>query len=86
MKSFQDRLFKDFDVEKVPGKNGKIKNVYVYKGDYAEWKMTEEERGRYKSLYIGSAVILVLLFLWKSLRMLRFPFPDCFRYLFQAAG
>ena len=68
MKSFQDRLFKDFDVEKVPGKNGKIKNVYVYKGDFAEWKMTGEERERYKRLYIGSGFILVVLFLWKSLQ------------------
>ena len=67
MKSFQDRLFKDFDVEKVPEKNGKIRNRYVYVGDYAAWCLNEEEKIRYKRLYAGCGILIIVLYIWKSL-------------------
>ena len=67
MKSFQDRLFKDFDVKKVTGKNGKTRREYTYIGDYAVWNLTAEELDSYKRLYAGSGIVLCVLYLWKSL-------------------
>ncbi|MBQ1311412.1 MAG: hypothetical protein IIY55_06125, partial [Blautia sp.] len=67
MKSFQERLFKDFDVEKVE-KDGKIRNVYVYKGDYASWNLEEEGRKRYRRLYAASGILICLLYLWQALQ------------------
>ena len=67
MKSFQDRLFKDFDVKHIVGKNGKTRPTYVYVGDYAVWSLTEDELQRYKRLYSGSGIVLLCLCIWKSL-------------------
>lgn len=67
MKSFQDRLFKDFDAKKVIGEDGKARRVYTYVGDYAVWNLTAEELGRYKRLYACAGVLLCVLYLCKSL-------------------
>ena len=67
MKSFQDRLFKDFDVKKVTGKDGKTRRVYIYVGDFAAWNLKDDELIRYKHLYAGAGLMILLLYIWKSL-------------------
>lgn len=71
MKSFQDRLFKDFDVEKRKTKDGKIKNVYVYKGLYVFWDLPQEMLARYKRLYLCAGILMGVLLAFASL--LRLP-------------
>jgi len=68
MKSFQDRLFKDFDVKKEVKKNGKIKNTYVYVGDYAVWNLTDGELVKNKGLFAGAAVLICAALIWGSLQ------------------
>ena len=67
MKCFQDRLFKDFDAKRVTGKDGKTRRVYTYVGDYAAWNLKDEELQRYKRLYLGAGIVLLVLYVWKSL-------------------
>ena len=68
MKSFQDRLFKDFDVKKEVKKNGKIKNTYVYVGDYAVWNLTDGELAKNKGLFAGATVLIFAALIWGSLQ------------------
>ena len=68
MKSFQDRLFKDFDVKKETGKNGRTRRVYTYVGDYAAWNIPDEKLKKTKSLYAGGGIAIALLYIWKSLQ------------------
>ena len=68
MKSFQEILFKDFDVKKEVQKHGKVKRTYVYVGDYAAWNLKDEELLRYKRLYVSATVLLCLLFIWSALQ------------------
>ena len=78
MKSFQDRLFKDFDAKKVTGKDGKTRRVYTYVGDYAAWTLTPDELDRYKHLYIGGGIVLIFLYIWKGI--VSFPI-NSYQYL-----
>ena len=71
MKSFQERLFNDFDVKLEQQENGKVKRVYVYKGDYASWDLNEEMLKRYRRLYAAAGLLLCALYIWKS--VLRTP-------------
>lgn len=68
MKNFQDRLFKDFDVRQELQKNGRVKKVYVYKGEYAVWEKSLEEVHRYKRLCRNSAVLLCVCYAWAALQ------------------
>ena len=67
MKSFQDRLFKDFDVHDVKGRNGKTRRGYVYVGDYAVWNLRDDELKRHKRLYALSGLLMIAVIIWKSL-------------------
>lgn len=62
MKSFQERLMKDYDV-KQRLVNGRMKNVYVYKGKYASWNATGGELKRYKRIHLNLGILSALLLL-----------------------
>lgn len=68
MKSFQDRLLKDFDVRQELQKNGRVKKVYVYKGEYASWDASKEELRRYKRLHRNAAILLCAFYVWAALQ------------------
>ncbi|MCD8153750.1 MAG: hypothetical protein LUF78_03500 [Clostridiales bacterium] len=68
MNNFQERLLKDFDVKQERQKNGRIKNVYVYKGEYASWGKKGEELKRYKRIHLGGGILMIFLTLWAALQ------------------
>lgn len=88
MKSFQERLFKDFDVRQELQKNGRVKKVYVYKGEYAVWEKTGEELKRYKRLHRSAGLLLCLLYIWAALQRVplnAWKLTGCFTLLSLAA-
>ncbi len=62
MKSFQERLMKDYDV-KQKLVNGRMKNVYVYKGKYAAWNATGSDLKRYRRIHLNLGMLSALLLL-----------------------
>ncbi len=68
MKSFQERLFQDFDVRQELQKNGRVKKVYVYKGDYAVWDLDEDMLRRSRRLHLSGIFFICLLYIWGALQ------------------
>ena len=66
MKSFQERVLKDFDVKQEVQKNGHIKNVYVYVGKYASWGKEGEELSRYKRIHLWGGILMVICLVWAA--------------------
>lgn len=63
MKSFQNRLLHDFDVKQEMMPDGKgMRNVYVYKGEYAVWQIDQDLLRRYRKIYAGLILINIVLF------------------------
>ena len=67
MKSFQERLLKDFDV-KQKFINGRMKNVYVYKGKYAVWDAEPDLLKRFRRIHLGGGILAILLLVWGALQ------------------
>ncbi len=67
MKSFQERLLKDFDV-KQKLVNGRMKNVYVYKGKYAAWNAEAGLLKRIRRIHLGGGLLALLLLLWGAIQ------------------
>ena len=63
MKSFQERLLKDFDIEQKLV-NGRMKNVYVYQGKYAVWDVKPDLMKRIRRIHLGGGILALLLLLW----------------------
>ena len=75
-KSYTERYFKDYHIEKMPAKNGKgSRTVYVYHGAYCQWvqydvPLDDSERKTRKILYTALLLSEVLFFaiaaFWRS--------------------
>ena len=63
VKSFQERLLKDFDI-KQKMVNGRMKNVYVYKGKYVAWDVKPDMLQRFRRIHLGGGILALLLLLW----------------------
>lgn len=68
MAGMRDKYFKGYVKEKRPvGKNGKLKTVYVYHGNYFYWQVSRKTIGQYKWLFGAFTVVGLALMLAISL-------------------
>lgn len=65
MKTFQERILKDFDVRQEY-KNGRMRNVYVYKGKYASWNKEGRELSAYRRVHLNLGILMAVLLILAS--------------------